>query len=73
MRNEKMMLMTKQGLVTHQVGEANFGHLNICLAGSGQSSAGSAGLGSATLLKLSLGSPSRAWLYVGQVWAILVQ
>ena len=26
--------MTKQGLVTHQVGEANFGHLNICLAGS---------------------------------------
>ena len=30
------MLMTKQGLVTHQVGEANFGHLNICLAGSAQ-------------------------------------
>ena len=24
-------MMTKQGLVTHQVGEANFGHLNICL------------------------------------------
>ena len=38
MRNDKLMLqlMTKQGLVTHQVGEANFGHLNICLAGQGR-------------------------------------
>ena len=47
MRNDKMMLMTKQGLVTHQVGEANFGHLNICLAGSELACQSWAGLGHA--------------------------
>ena len=66
MRNDKMMLMTKQGLVTHQVGEANFGHLNICLAGSGQRLAGPLLLG--RKFEPGLAQPGSAGcLYVGQV------
>lgn len=70
MRNEPgeagAQLMTKQGLVTHQVGEANFGHLNICLAGSGQRLAGPLLLG--RKFEPGLAQPGSAGcLYVGQV------
>ena len=53
--------MTKQGLVTHQVGEANFGHLNICLAGRVTPSHRHTGLAGAASQERKFGlSPSPA-------------
>lgn len=67
MRNDKLMLqlMTKQGLVTHQVGEANFGHLNICLAGSPRQ-IGQAVRGESLSSRPAQASPAQTSLHVEQ-------